>query len=58
MGEISRKTENRQDEKGDIYLSSFGLVLDIFRGANLGFDVLEVRQWLVDDAELLGSCCG
>lgn len=58
MGGISRKTEDRQDEKGDIYLSSFGLVLDILRRADLGFDVLEVRQWLVDDAELLGSCCG
>lgn len=58
MGGISRTREEREDEKEDIYLSSFGLVLDILRRADLGFDVLEVRQRLVDDAELLGSCCG
>lgn len=43
--------ENVEDE---CHLSSFGLVLDILYGADLGLDVLEVRQWLVDDAELLG----
>lgn len=58
MEGVGRITEDRRDEKGDIYLSSFGLVLDILRRADLGFDVLEVWQWLVDDAELLGSCCG
>lgn len=36
------------------HLSSFGLVLDVLRGADFGLDVLEVRQWLVDDAKLLG----
>lgn len=39
------------------HLSSFGLVLDILRGANLGLDVLEVRQWLIDNAKLLGCGC-
>lgn len=39
------------------HLSSFGLVLDILYGADLGPDVLEVRHRLVDDAELLGRGC-
>lgn len=42
----------------ECHLSSFGLVLDILCGADLGLDVLEVRQWLVDDAKLLGCGCG
>lgn len=41
----------------ECHLSSFGLVLDILRGADLGLDVLEVRQWLVDNAELLRCGC-
>lgn len=40
------------------HLSSFGLILYILRGSNLGFDVLKVGQRLVDDADLLGSGCG
>ena len=39
------------------HLASFWLVLDVLRGADLGLDVLEVRQRLVDDAELLGCGC-
>lgn len=45
------------DEGEERHLSSFGLVLDILCWADLGLDVLEVRQWLVDDAELLGCGC-
>lgn len=41
---------------GGVHLSSFGLVLDVFCGANLRLDVLKIRQWLADDAQLLG--CG
>lgn len=40
----------------DRHLSSPRLVLDVLRGADLGLDVLEVGQRLVDDAQLLG--CG
>lgn len=36
------------------HLSSAGLILDVLRGADLGLDVLEVGQRLVDDAQLLG----
>lgn len=39
------------------HLSSFGLVLDILRGADLGLDVLEVGQRLIDDTKLLGCGC-
>lgn len=51
----SSKTEAFQGEgvRKDSHLSSFRLILDILCGADLGFDVLEVGQWLVDDAELL-----
>ena len=36
------------------YLAPLGLVLDVFDGANLGPDVPEVREGLVDDAQHLG----
>lgn len=49
-----QRTEGTK-ETADGYLSSFRLVLDILRRSDLGFDVLEVGQRLVDDAELLGS---
>lgn len=39
---------------GGGHLSSAGLVLYVLRGADLGLDVLEVGQRLVDDAQLLG----
>lgn len=37
------------------HLSTFGLVLHVVCGADLGLDVLEVGQRLVKDAELFGS---
>ena len=37
------------------YLPSFGLVLDVLCRADLGLDVLEVGQRLVEDAQLLGG---
>lgn len=55
---VRQQRTGRTNETGDGYLSSFGLVLDILRRADLGFDVLEVGQRLVDDAELLWSRCG
>lgn len=36
------------------YLAPLGLVLDVVNRTDLGFDVLEVRQWLVNDAQLFG----
>lgn len=41
----------------ECHLSSFRLVFDILCGTNLGLDILEVRQWLVDDAQLLRCGC-
>lgn len=35
-------------------LAPLGLVLDVVSRTDLGFDVLEVRQWLVNDAQLFG----
>lgn len=35
-------------------LAPLGLVLDVVNGTDLGSDVLEVRQWLVKDAQLFG----
>lgn len=35
-------------------LSPLGLVLDVVCGADLGLDVLQVGQGLVEDAQLLG----
>lgn len=49
--------EMKTVKKKKCYLSSFGLILDVFCGANLGLDILEIRKWLVDDAELLGCGC-
>lgn len=43
--------------RDECHLSSFRLVLDILCGTDLGLDVLEVRQRLVDDAELLRRGC-
>lgn len=40
----------------NVNLAPLGLVLDVVDGANLGSDVLEVGQWLVQDAQLFG--CG
>lgn len=52
---IDLNAEMRTEQRGKGgHLSSPGLVLDVLRGADLGLDVLEVGQRLVDDAQLLG----
>lgn len=38
-------------------LAPLGLVLDVVSGTDLGSDVLEVRQRLVNDAQLFGCSC-
>lgn len=53
-----QRTGRTNRRGGGGHLSPFGLVLDVLRGADLGLDVLEVGQRLVDDAELLGGGCG
>ncbi len=35
-------------------LAPLWLVLDVFNRTDLGFDVLEVRQWLINDTQLFG----
>lgn len=47
-----------EEKRRDGHLSSARLILDVLRGADLGLDVLEVGQRLVDDAQLLGRSGG